>query len=166
MKTKEYWVKNLQLESHPEGGYFKETYRSEKEIEVSKLNVNAEGKRNLSTGIYFLIDSGNFSAFHRIKSDEMWHYYAGDSLIVHMIDLEGRYFTQKIGPNIEKGERLQYVVPAEYWFASEVIEGGKYSLVGCTVSFGFDFNDFELADSSLLTRYPEHKSKIERLIRS
>lgn len=161
MKTKEYWVKNLELEHHPEGGYFKETYRSQREVEIEGI----EGKRNLTTGIYFLIDSMNFSAFHRIKSDEMWHYYAGDPLIVHMIDLNGKYFTQKIGPNLEEGEQLQFVVPANYWFASEVTKGGNYSLVGCTVSFGFDFNDFELADRSLEERYPEHKKIIKRLIR-
>ena len=165
MKTKEYWIKHLGLQEHPEGGYFKETYRSTKEIEVGNLNVGFSGKRNLCTGIYFLIDSANFSSFHRIKSDEMWHYYAGDPLIVHMIDLNGNYLTQKIGANIGKGEQLQYVVPANYWFASEVADGGEYSLVGCTVSFGFDFDDFELADNSLLEKYPNHYKRIKRLLR-
>lgn len=159
MKTKEYWVEKLNLEQHPEGGYFKETYRSEETIEIE----NIEGKRNLATGIYFLIDSGNFSAFHRIKSDEMWHFYGGDPLVVHMIDDEGNYIRQTIGADIEKGELLQFVVPANVWFASEVVERGDYSLVGCTVSFGFDFRDFELATAYLSEQYPEHSKIIERL---
>lgn len=161
MKNKRYWVEQLNLEAHPEGGYFAETYRSE----IKDKFDGFKGERNLSTGIYFLIDQGAFSAFHRIKSDEMWHFYAGDPLIVHLIDTEGNYNSQTIGANLEEGEKSQFVVPAGIWFASEVKNGGDYSLVGCTVSPGFDFVDFELADHSLLERFPKHRELLSRLIR-
>lgn len=161
MKSKEYWEEKLGLEKHPEGGFFKETYRSESKVSLDGFS----SKRNLSTGIFFLLDGDNFSAFHRIKSDEMWHFYDGSSLIVHMIDEFGNYESQRIGRDIEKGDKLQFVVPARVWFASEVADHKGYSLVGCTVSPGFDFEDFELADESLATIFPQHRKIIEQLSR-
>jgi|SRR5690554_6022292 len=160
MKNKEYWITQLGLEAHPEGGYFAETYRSKRTINLEEL----EGERNLSTGIYFLIDQGAFSAFHKIKSDEMWHFYDGDPLIVHMIDEKGNCTQQTIGRSIESGEVLQFVVPANVWFASEVKGSGDYSLVGCTVSPGFDFGDFELADRTLIDKFPHHAELLSRLM--
>lgn len=160
----EYWVDKLNLQKHPEGGYFKETYRSEESIDASLLDGTIEGVRSLSTGIYFLLERSNFSAFHRIKSDEMWHFYEGASLCVHMINEKGEYSKQMIGRNLEQGELFQFVVPANTWFASEVIDG-DYSLVGCTVAFGFDFRDFELATKELMELFPDHAVIIQRLIR-
>lgn len=156
-----YWVHHLDLKPHPEGGFFKETYRSSIEEEFSGFL----GKRSLSTGIYFLLEKGNFSAFHRIRSDEMWHFYAGDPLIVHMIDSGGKYHKQLIGPKLDEGQVLQFVVPAGVWFASEVEGRGEYSLVGCTVSPGFDFSDFELADKNFETKFPKHRNLIQKLVR-
>ena len=95
----------------------------------------------------------------------MWHFYAGDALIVHMIDGAGNYSKQKIGANISMGEQLQFVVPGGVWFATEVEQGGDYALVGCTVAFGFDFEDFELANSSFINRFPRHKKIIQCLTR-
>ncbi|MEQ8625194.1 MAG: cupin domain-containing protein [Vicingaceae bacterium] len=158
--TKKQWVEHLQLLPHPEGGFYRETYRSK-----TKIDLEGVGQRNLSTGIYFLLEEGNFSAFHRIKSDEMWHYYAGDPLIVHMIDVDGNYTNQKIGNDFLNNELPQFVVPAGIWFASEVVQGGCFSLVGCTVSFGFDFQDFELADSRFMDKFTSHRDIIKRLIR-
>jgi predicted cupin superfamily sugar epimerase len=160
----DYWIKALQLEPHPEGGYFRETYRSEETIDLQSLDKYKQGRRNLSTGIYFLLEKGSYSAFHRIQSDEMWHFYDGDPLIIHMIDRAGNYSFQVLGRAIEKGEALQFVVPAGVWFASEVAREGAYSLVGCTVSFGFDFQDFELADRKLMEEFPQHENIISRLL--
>lgn len=155
-----YWVEKLKLLAHPEGGFYKETYRSSIEIDSFKPNV----KRNLSTAIYFLITKGNFSAFHKIKSDEMWHFYEGDSLMVHIIHPNGKYEWMKIGLDIENGEQPQGIVPANAWFASET--NGDYSLVGCTVAPGFDFADFELAKEIELSHsFPQHQKIIERLCR-
>jgi uncharacterized protein len=154
------WVEQLELLPHPEGGYYKETYRSASMVDVDGF----EGNRNLATGIYFLITEGNFSAFHRIKSDEMWHFYAGDPLIVHVIHPNGTYESLTIGNDLTKKQRPQGLVPAGAWFASETL--GDYALVGCTVSPGFDFQDFELAKRDELSQlFPAHREIIERLTR-
>ena len=124
------------------------------------------GDRNYCTGIYFLMTEGNFSAFHKIKQDEMWHFYGGDALEVHWIDKVGEYHIQKIGMDIENGEIPQFVVPANCWFASKVKNGGVYSFVGCTVSPGFDFADFELAKrAELVKKYPKYVEEITGLTR-
>lgn len=162
MKPYSYWVDQLGLEAHPEGGFFKENYRSTKQYDFDGF----EGSRSVSTGIYFLLTENNFSAFHRIKSDEMWHFYAGGSLRVWMIDEQGLVAHQDIGLELEKGQLPQFTVPAGVWFASEVLAGQSYSLVGCTVAPGFDFQDFELASSeALFNEFPQHKALIERLCR-
>jgi len=159
-------VEKLELLPHPEGGFYKETYRSKGVIKPESLRNDIEGERNYATGIYFLLISDNFSAFHRIKQDEMWHFYDGSPLIVHIIDQNGKYKAVEIGRNIEKGEVPQYVVPADCWFASSVKESNNYSFVGCTVSPGFDFRDFELADrEKLIEEYPAHKEIITKLTR-
>ena len=165
MKSKKYWIENLNLLPHPEGGYYKENYRSELSLRLENLDSNLEGERSLCTGIYFLLEKDNFSAFHRIKSDELWHFYGGDAITIHMIDKEGNYSSQDVGNKLEMGEVLQYLVPANTWFASEVKEEREYALVGCTVSFGFDFNDFEMAGRSLQDEFPEHQTVLSRLIR-
>lgn len=154
----EYWIKNLDLTSHPEGGYFKETYRSNSDFEP----VGFSGKRNYATSIYFLLEQNNVSHFHRIKSDEIWYYHAGNSLTVYVIHPNGELEEIKIGPNIHKGEVLQAVVPANSIFGSTSHD--EYSLVGCMVSPGFDFNDFELfTTSQLMNTYPQHQNIIELL---
>ena len=159
-------INKLNLQQHPEGGFYKETYRSEGVIPQSALTKEFSGDRNYSTGIYFLLTSDNFSAFHRIKQDEMWHYYEGSPLVVHMIDQKGNYSFKKIGLDLEDGQVPQFVVPKGVWFASEVSEPNSYSLVGCTVSPGFDFADFELADkNSLSDEFPDHSKIIQRLSR-
>lgn len=161
MMTIEELVKKLDLKSHPEGGFYSETYRS-----AETLSVPDVGERNLSTGIYFLLTAGNFSAFHRIRSDEMWHFYAGDPITVHILH-EGSYSKLRIGPVDQEGCLPQGMVPAGAWFASEVEGDGQYSLVGCTVSPGFDFEDFELAEQAQLnSEFPEHEALIKRLTRS
>lgn len=159
-------INNFNLQKHPEGGYFKETYRSEGVIPSEVLSNDINGDRNYCTGIYFLLTSDNFSTFHRIKQDEMWHFYEGSPLVVHLIDKEGNYSFQKIGLDFEDGQVPQFVVPKGVWFASEVQEPDSYSLVGCTVSPGFDFKDFELAEKdSLLSEFPNHFAIIDRLSR-
>lgn len=159
--TANYWIEHLQLEKHPEGGYFKETYRS------SEIVVNRNGiKRPASTAIFFLITPDAFSAFHKIESDEMWHYHDGAALEVLMIHENGELEINLIGPEIEAGQQLQAVVPAGCWFASRVIAGGEYALVGCTVAPGFDFEDFVLAEKTeLIAKYPIHTELISELTR-
>lgn len=165
MKNVENIVKELNLLPHPEGGFYKETYRSTGNIPQSALN-EFSGDRSYCTGIYFLLTSNNFSAFHRIKQDEMWHYYDGSPLYVHIIDKQGIYTRHEVGKDFSKGQKPQLVVPAGAWFASSVKETNTYSLVGCTVAPGFDFEDFELAiREKLISEFPEHKNIITSLTR-
>ncbi|GAA4277826.1 cupin domain-containing protein [Aquimarina mytili] len=159
-------VETLGMNPHPEGGFYKETYRSSGVIAKNGLEKSFNGDRNYCTAIYFLLTSDNFSAFHRIKQDEIWHYYKGSSLYVHVIDPNGEYKRHVVGVNIEQGESPQLVVPAGCWFASSVKDVDAFSLVGCTVSPGFDFDDFELAKrKSLIEQFPEHENIITQLTR-
>ena len=146
----------LDLKPHPEGGFYKETYRS------SELCLN--GTRNLKTVIYFLLRSEDVSHFHIIKSDEIWYYHAGSPLVVHSIDDQGIYKEQKLGINFSKDEIPQYLVPKNTIFGSSVSEKDSYSLVSCSVSPGFDFEDFELfKQADLLEQFPLHHKIISKL---
>src|ERR1700751_2488156 len=107
-----YWVKRLRLEPHPEGGYFRQTYRSAVTIARDALPAGFGGPRAASTAIYFLVQGKNFSAFHRLRSDEMWHFYAGSPLLVHVIDLSGKHSTIFLGNAPDVGQTLQEELPA------------------------------------------------------
>lgn len=167
MNDVERLVKRLDLQPHPEGGFYRELYRSKGVISAAELGEGFSGPRNFSTSIYFLLTSNNFSAFHRIKQDELWYFHDGDALNVHVIDMQGNYTCHRVGKNLESGESPQLVVPAGSWFASDVSSEGAYSLVGCMVAPGFDFDDFEMANSNNLTGlYPAHREVIERYTRT
>ncbi len=151
----------LQLEPHPEGGFFKETYRSEELLHSPDFG----GSRNLLTNIYFLLTAGSFSAFHRISSDELWNFHEGATGIIHVLHHQGGYTKINLGAALEAGETFQAVIHAGDWFASETT--GDYSLVGCAVAPGFDFKDFEMADrAKLLLAFPDYSEIIERLTRN
>ncbi len=159
-------VNKLNLIEHPEGGFYKEEYRSKGILPQSNL-TGFNGDRNYCTSIYFLLTSSNFSGFHRIKQDEIWHFYSGSSLSVHVIYPDGKYIKHTVGMDLEKGHFPQLTVPANCWFASNVETEDSYSFVGCTVAPGFDFEDFELAKRDELTQsYPQHKNIIKQLTRS
>lgn len=166
-KSAQYWVEKLKLEPHPEGGYYRQTYRAGLVIGQEALPAQFTGARATATGIYFLLEGENFSAFHRLRSDEMWHFYAGGPVVVHVIADAGDYSEIHLGSDPEAGEVLQAVVPTGCWFASELMDPRSYALVGCTVSPGFDFDDFELAKRAELVRlYPQQRELIERLTRA
>lgn len=156
MYTAEDFIKNLDMTAHPEGGFYKEGFASEQKI--GEL-------RKLWTSIYFLLRDGEVSNFHRLKSDEMWYYHAGASLTIYMINEEGKLITEELGLDIEHGEKPQVLVPKGYIFGSAMNKEG-YSLVGCMVSPGFNFEDFELFQrEELLQKYPEYKEEIFKLTR-
>lgn len=138
-------VQKFDLLPHPEGGFYKEVYRSEGVIAQSQLGHQFSGDRNYCTSIYFLLTSANFSGFHRIKQDEVWHFYQGSPLQIHVIHPNGNYELHRIGFDLAENLTPQFVVPAGAWFASCVENANDFSLVGCTVAPGFDFDDFELA---------------------
>lgn len=157
-------IKKLDLQEHPEGGYFKETYRSNETISHTELGEKYKGGRNYATCIYFLLTSEKFSAFHKINQDEIWHYYKGAPLKLHIISRDGDYSFVMIGNDFENGEVPQYVVKGGNWFAAEVLEKDAYTLVGCTVAPGFDFADFVLPKRDrLLELFPTHEDVIRKL---
>ncbi|WP_240410139.1 cupin domain-containing protein [Flavisolibacter nicotianae] len=124
------------------------------------------GDRNYATSIYYLLQRGDFSAFHRIQSDEIWHFYTGGHLSLHLIDQQGHYERHTLGDAPGSGAQFQVVMPAGVWFAAEPAPGTDFTLAGCTVSPGFDFRDFELAHKDTLReQYPVHSEIIERLCR-
>ncbi len=159
-------IRKLNLQPHPEGGYFNENYRSDGIILSESLGANFKGERNFSTSIYFLLTSDVFSAFHRIVQDEIWHFYDGSPLELHSITQDGIYHTTIIGCDIENGEVPQFVVPGGSWFGATVVRENDYTLLGCTVAPGFDFRDFELGVcSELVLKFPRYSEIIKRLTR-
>jgi predicted cupin superfamily sugar epimerase len=153
------WIRQLDLVPHPEGGYYRETYRSAETI------TTAGGARSLSTAIYFLLGD-HVSALRRIRSDEIWHFYAGSALTLFVIHRDGRLEQARLGPDAAAGERFQALVPAGSCYGAAVDDPASYALVGGTVAPGFDFADFELGERAALTReFPQHRALIERLTR-
>ena len=159
-------IQKYNLQPHREGGWYKQTYKSNEEIDADALPERFGANRAFSTAIYFLLEKGNFSAFHRIKSDECWHFYTGDPLVIYIIEQNGELKIISLGNGLEKGHSFQFVVHANCWFASRPAPGSEYCFVGCTVSPGFEFDDFELADrTELSVMYPQHKPIIKDLCR-
>ena len=152
-------IKFYGLRAHPEGGYFRETYRS-----AEKADFPGIGARNFSTAIHFLLDAGARSRLHRIKADELWHFHLGGPLAIAQIYPDGRTENTILGTDIRAGQRLQHAVPAGCWFGACPGEGTEFSFVGCTVSPGFDFADFELGSrAELLRRFPGAAELINKL---
>lgn len=159
MKAEEY-INLLGMHRHPEGGYFVETYRSDTRIQT------AAGSRCAATVIHFLLLSDSFSAFHRLRSDETWYYHAGSSATIHCIDPNGLSQSIVIGPHLERGDVLQAHIPAGTWFAAEVTGKNDFILISCSVSPGFEFEDFELASrANLMEMFPSHGELIQRMTR-
>ncbi len=150
----------LGLSPHPEGGFFRETWRSP--LALGGLPQGAP--RSASTAIYFLLPAGSFSALHRVASDEVWHHYDGDPVELHV--LEGRvHDTFVLGRDFARGERPQHVVPAGAWQAAVPL-GRRWSLCGCTVAPGFDFADFVMPSrEEMLRLLPDHAAAVMRLTR-
>lgn len=153
-------ISHLGLEPHPEGGYYKEIYHSPRRITGSEEFP----ERASATSIYFLLSSGDVSVFHRLTSDELWYYHSGASLNVYMINQDGNLHVQRLGMDLEKGDLPQVIVPAGTIFGAKLEEENTYSLVGCMVTPGFDFADFEmLSREELLKKFPIHQKIIWEL---
>jgi len=159
-------VAALKLETHPEGGWYRETYRSAESIDHLSLPLRFGGNRNYGTAIYFLLPAGVFSAFHRIASDELWHFYEGLPLNIYVIHPNGELEINRLGRDMKAGEQFQAMVPAGCWFASMPVGDEGHTLTGCTVAPGFDFADFELAvTDTLSTEFPQHEELIRQFCR-
>jgi len=147
-------IDRLDLTPHPEGGYYRETYRSELNVSVSN-----DAKRSAGTGIYFLLTEGVLSDWHRVRWDELWHFYAGDTLVLEVIDQDGKLYEAKLGETFGQDVELQQLVPHDCWQRAYSL--GNYSLVGCTVSPGFEFEDFEMIEpKKLAQKYPDISDEI------
>jgi uncharacterized protein len=154
MNTAKYFIQQLNLQTHIEGGYYKEFYRSSLKT----------GDRSLSTTIYFLLEKEQISHFHQLTADEIWFFHHGAALIVHCIDAEGNLWEHRLGMNLESGEQPQLLIPAGTIFASEMSDKNSFALVSCMVSPGFEFEDFKLySKKELIKKYPAHKVIAERL---
>ncbi len=162
--TAKYWKEKLHLTSHIEGGSFSEVFRSDLMLPQESLTKHHNGFRNAMTSIYFLLEHGDFSAFHRIASDELWHHYDGGTLCIYEIKPDNSITKHLLGIG---GASLPFVaITAGSWFASRVEEAGSFTLCGCTVAPGFDFADFELANKvALQQQFPDYFKLIDELTR-
>lgn len=164
MQNADYYISRLQMTAHPEGGHYKEVYRSPEHITDAEVSFTYQETRPLATSIYFLLRSGEVSHFHRLVQDELWYYHAGSPLTVSVIHPDGSYQEHHIGPNLDAGQSLQAIIPGGSIFGSWAHQPDTFSLVGCMVTPGFDFRDFELfTTSQLLAQYPAHESIIRKL---
>ena len=158
-----YYIEKLGLKEHPEGGYFKEIYRSDEITKKENLPARFNGNRNFSTSIYFLLDEENISSFHKLNSDEIWHFYDGSAIKICTLKNNGELSVNVLGKNLDDGESLQVMIKKNSWFCVEVVNKESFGLVGCTVAPGFDFEDFTLAErDELIQKFPVHEKLIKR----
>lgn len=153
------FIELLGLQPHPEGGYYRESYRAKETLPAEGLPARYAGERAMGTAIYYLLEVGDRSHFHRLKGDEIWHFYAGGSLDMYLIRPDGNMELRQLGNRPDLGQAFQTVVPAGWWFAAIPSLGSSFSLCGCTMAPGFDFADFELGERAAMTaQYPQHKA--------
>ncbi|WAH36000.1 cupin domain-containing protein [Alicyclobacillus dauci] len=160
------WISTLNLERHPEGGYYRELYHSDVWLDDESTRLRYGGERRSATSIYFLLESGDVSRFHRLKSDEIWYFHSGTALTVHVIAPDGTYSKHPLGLGLSNGEEPQICIPRNHIFGATVnaTTPDDYAFVSCMVSPGFDFADFELFEQDdLLRQYPQHSEIIRRL---
>jgi len=164
MITAQDLIQKLELKRHPEGGFYKEIYRSSEMLNAEMLPDRYQGNRCFGTSIYFLLRSQDISRLHRLQSDEIWHFYTGSSVTLHLLDAKRGYQTKSLGRDLESGEQFQICVPNQTWFGATVETEDSYALVSCTMAPGFEFADFELADrKTLLDSFPNNQRIIEKL---
>lgn len=163
MQSAAHYIQQLGLVAHPEGGFYKEVYRSREALAQAALPARYGGNRAMATSIYFMLTAEAPSRFHRIKSDEIWYFHAGGPIRLHQLDAQGRHHESLIGLDLAQGQVLQCCIEAGNWFAAECVAPAEFSLVSCMVAPGFDFNDFELATTeSLVADYPAHAALIQK----
>jgi len=165
MQKADFWIDHLQLGRHPEGGYYREIYRSSDSYAFDDATP-FNGSRSYATAIYYLLKGTDRSKLHRIHSDELWFFHTGDPLKVYMFPIHGEPSSFTLGLDADNGERLQETVPAEIWFGAslENPERESYTLVSCVVAPGFEFRDLMFSDRlTLLKKFPLHSDIIERL---
>lgn len=157
-------VRTLDLQPHPEGGHYAEIHRAAEGVAADALPPRYGGPRRFGTAIYYLLGPGDVSALHRVASDEIFHFYLGDPVEQLQLFPDGSHRVVEIGPGLAAGQRPQSFVPAGVWQGARVKPGGGYCLMGCTVSPGFDFADFEMGvRADLIAGWPDARELIEAL---
>ena len=166
MLTAEDLIEKLELKPLPmEGGFYRETYRSSEIIGPEALPKRYSAEKAFATAIYYLLIPETKSLLHRLPTDEIFHFYLGDPVRMLLLHPDGKGETIILGPNFESGHHLQFVVPQGVWQGSYLIDGGRFALMGTTMSPGFDFDDFEPAQRPFMEgAYSEHRKVIERLL--
>ena len=160
----EHWIAALGLQPHPEGGFFRETWRAPEGVAHDGLPHRFPGSRSLGTAIIYLLRAGDHSRFHRLRADEVWHLYDGGPLHLHVLEPGAGDRRLALGRDVGRGESPQCVVPHGAWFGAEPAEGTTFTLAGCTVTPGFEYEDFELGErAALLAAFPAHHALVERL---
>ncbi len=160
------WIEYLKMSPHPEGGSFSAGFQDAPLFLPRFPDQHHEGQRRLYSSIYYLLKEGDFSAFHRLETDEMWHHYLGGVLKIHMIDPSGTYTFRLLGNAPGRGAVFQFLVPHHVWFAVEPETGSGFALCGCTLSPGYHDDDFEMADRGKLSlQFSQHKELINRFTR-
>lgn len=158
------WIRRLDLKPHAEGGWFREIYRSRETVAQAALPARFPGERAFGTSIYFLLDAGQASLFHRLCSDEIWHLYEGGPAVLHVLAPGGDYRRLVLGRDIDRGQAHQHVLPAGCWFGAELDPAAPYLLAGCTLAPGFEYADFELGRrGEMKTEFPAQADIIDRL---
>jgi predicted cupin superfamily sugar epimerase len=160
MNAAERLIQKFNLKPHPEGGYYSQGYRSPEFLKAEFLPGRYQGVRNLYSSIYFMVTAQSASRFHKLKTDEIWHFYTGDALVLHLINEQGKYQFFELSNTMEK-ERFQMLVKKNTWMAAST--KGDFSLVGCTLSPGFEYVDFELGvRAKMLEEFPNLEEVIMR----
>ena len=161
-------IRRLNLKPLPiEGGYFRETYRSDETVSASVLPQRFGGDRSFSTAIYYLLTADTFSALHRLPSDELFHFYLGDPVGMLQLHPDGSSCVITLGPDLKAGQQLQAVVPRAVWQGSFLCDGGRWALLGTTVAPGFDFDDYQAGErDQLIRQYPDRAKLIAQLTRA
>ena len=155
-----YWLAKLGLKPHPEGGHYKEVYRSDNEVSVAK----SSSKKSAVTSIYYLLEKSDFSSFHRISSDEIWYFHRGEAVIIHTLESDMKLTSVELSDG--QSGVFSHVVKAGKWFSAELKEKKGFALVSCAVAPGFEFEGFELAEKKeLRSEFPNHVEIIDRLCR-
>ena len=157
-------IERLKLQPHPEGGFYREVYRSKESVAQEALPSRYTGDRSFATSIYFLLTGDRFSTLHRLKSDEIWHFYLGDPVEITMLHEDGHLERKTLGAQVTEGQQFQIVIPHGCWFGARVTDTSGFVLMGCTVAPGFDFDDFELANrDELINQFSHHETIIRAL---